>query len=130
MEFFVRNFLCLVFDVWLLDGAPVERTVKEVERAELERNADMPHVKLEWDDWELGLWVGPVGVAQLMLLFNGIICLLLGSLMLSLCLDPDGFKDEILHLVDVEWIVLLNCDFVLAEIVKELLKEWIVRVLQ
>ena len=62
----------------------------------------MPHVKLEWDDGELGLRVWPVAVAQLMLLFHGIVCLLLGPLMLSLCLDPDGFEDEILHLVDVE----------------------------
>ena len=87
----------------------------------------MPHIDVEWHSRELRFCT--VFTAHLMLLFNRLVSLLLGFLMLGFCADPDSFKHETLHFKHVEGVIFLYGYFFLANIVKELLKEWIIGML-
>ena len=88
----------------------------------------MPHINLEGYLGHLGL--GACLASQLVLPLHSVVSFLLCALVFSFGADTDGLKDEALHLEHVERIVLLNCNFVLADIVQELLKERIIRVLK
>lgn len=88
----------------------------------------MSHVNLEGHLRCLNLLLRVT--THLLLLLNGIGSLLLGFLMFSLGSDTHGFKHKALDLEHVERVVLLNCNFVLAYVVKELLEERIIGVLK
>ena len=88
----------------------------------------MPHINLEGYLGHLGL--GACLASQLVLPLHSIVSFLLCALVFSFGADSDGLKDEALYLEHVERVVLFNCNFVFANIVQELLKEGIVRVLK
>ena len=95
---------------------------------ELQRNADQAHIYLERNLWELHflVWLP----AHPLLLLDCFVCLLLRSHVLGFSLDAQGFEHEALDLVHVIGIVLFDCHLVLADVVKKLLKQRIVRVLK
>ena len=88
----------------------------------------MPHINLEGYLGHLGL--GACLASQLVLPLHSVVCFLLCALVFSFGADSDGLKDEALHFEHVERIILLNCNFVLADIIQELLKERVIRVLK
>ena len=63
-----------------------------------------------------------------MLLFGSIVRFLLSSLVLCLGADAHGLEHKVLDFKHMEGVVLLNSDSVLADVLKELLKQWVVRV--
>lgn len=63
-----------------------------------------------------------------MLLFGSFVGFLLSSLMLGLGTDAHSLKHEVLDFKHVKGIVLFYSDSVLADVIKELLKERVVRV--
>ena len=88
----------------------------------------MPHINLEGYLRHLGL--GACLASQLVLPLHSIVSFLLCALVFSFGADSDGLKNEALYLEHVERIVLFNCNFVLADVIQELLKEWVIRVLK
>ena len=95
---------------------------------ELQRNADQAHIYLERNLRELHFlaWLP----AHPLLLLDCFVSLLLSSHVLGLSLDAQGFEHEALDLVHVIGVVLFDCHLVLADIVKKLLEQRIIRVLQ
>ena len=65
-----------------------------------------------------------------MLPLHSIVSFLLCALVFSFGADSDSLKNEALYLEHVERIVLFNCNFMFVNVVQELLKEWIIRVLK
>ena len=88
----------------------------------------MPHINLEGHLGHLRL--GACLASQLVLPLHSVVSFLLCALVFSFGADSDSLKNEALYLEHVERIVLFNCNFVLANVIQELLKEWIIRVLE
>jgi len=128
VELLVRHLLVFVLHVRLLNASAVQRAVKVVEGVELERDSNQANIDVEGHLREL--WLLICYSAYLVLLLYSFVCFLLGAHMLSLCADSQSFKNEALHLKHVERVVLFHGHFVLPDVIKELLKEGIVRVLE
>ena len=126
MELLVRHFVNLSLGVRLLDASAVKRAVKEIEAGELQGNANVPNIDLEGDLRHLRL--GLIAGQHFVLFLHGFVGFLLSLIMLSSSPDADCLKYEALHLEHMERIVLLNCHFVFADVLKELLEERIVGV--
>ena len=65
---------------------------------------------------------------QLVLLFHSFVRICLSSLMFSLGADSHRLKHKTLKLEHVERVVLFDGHFVFADVLKQLLHEWVVRV--
>ena len=95
---------------------------------ELQRNSDQAHIYLKGNLRELDFLVWHS--THPLLFLDRFVSLLLGSHMLGLGLYAQSFEHEALHLVHMVGIVLLDGHLVLADVVKKLLEQRIIRVLQ
>ena len=84
MELLVGDFVRVDLGRGFLDAASVERAMEEVEGDELERDAYMAYVHLEWNLRHLGLRLVRSSARQHLVLFlHGFVRLLLSFLVLS-----------------------------------------------
>ena len=94
---------------------------------ELKRDTNETYIDLERNLGEFWLLLGLT--AELVLLFGGLVCLCLGSHMLSFGANANGLKDKALYFEHMIRVILLYSNLILADIIKKLLKKRIVGVL-